>query len=334
MIIAEAGVNHNGDVALARRLVREAARAGADAVKFQTFSARRIATPDAPKAPYQLTTTDAAETQVQMLERLELDPDAYPELMALCREHELAFLSTPYDTEDIDFLVGLDIPAIKLASIHVVETPMLRHAALARRPVLLSTGMATLAEVDRAVRTITESGHQDIVLLHCTTDYPARLEDANLRAITTLRAAFALPVGFSDHTTTTTAAAVAIGLGACVIEKHFTVDRSLPGPDQAASANPDEFAAFVSAVRDAERALGTGRKEPMPSELRNRQTMRRSIVARVPIRTGERITADMLAYKRPAVGLCPDDIDSVLGACARVDIVADRALQWWMLERA
>ena len=333
LIIAEAGVNHNGDVVLARRLVQEAATAGADAVKFQTFSAQRIATSDAPKAPYQLTTTDATETHVQMLERLELAPACYPELMALCREVGIVFLSTPYDAEDVDFLVGLDVPAIKLASMHVVETAMLRHAALTRRPILLSTGMATLAEVDRAIRTIAESGHQDIALLHCTTDYPAQLVDANVRAITTLRAAFALPVGFSDHTTTTTASVVAIGLGACVIEKHFTVDKSLPGPDQAASASPDEFAAFVSAIRDAEKALGTGRKEPMPSELRNRQTMRRSIVARVLIRAGEQITAEQLAYKRPAIGVCPDEIDSVLGSRARVDIVADQALHWWMLER-
>jgi len=332
-IIAEVGVNHNGDPELAKRLIVEAKRAGADCVKFQTFKAERLVVKESPKANYQLRTTDPTESQMEMLRKLELGTDDYSELLALCLREKITFLSTPYNVEDVDFLQGLRVEAFKIASAMLVETSFLQYVARKGKPALLSTGMATLAEVDDAVRAFRETGNDQLVLLQCTTDYPASSQDANLRAMQTMQTAFGVPVGYSDHTQSPTACVLAIGLGAKVIEKHFTLDKSLPGPDQSSSADPTEFRQLVTVIREAEAALGNGRKQPTESERANIASMRRSIAARQFIAAGTTITEEMLTFKRPATGIPPRELPQVVGATARVSIGPDRLLEWWMIER-
>jgi N-acetylneuraminate synthase/N,N'-diacetyllegionaminate synthase len=332
-VIAEAGVNHNGRTDLALELIETARQAGADCVKFQTFSAKRIATPQAEKAPYQRLTTQSGGSQIDMLRALELPADAYPALIASCRACGLVFLSTPYSPEDADLLESLGAPAYKVASAQLVEPSFLQHIASKGRPILLSTGMATLAEVDEAVRAIRQTGHNDIVLLQCTSNYPSAVEDANLRVLRVLRERFGLNVGYSDHTSTVTCCTAATALGAVVIEKHLTLDKSLPGPDHSASASPEEFRRLVDAIREVEGALGTGVKEPTPAERANLPYMRRSIVASTVIRAGEMLTPDMLAFKRPASGISPARLHEVVGARARVDLKPDQILLWSDLDR-
>ena len=322
-IIAEAGVNHNGDVDMARRLIDAAAQAGADAVKFQTFKAERVATRGAPKAEYQLRTTDPAESQLAMLQKLELAPESHAILMKACEENKVLFLSTPYNIEDVDLLADLNVSAFKVASAQIVEPAFLRHVARKRKPVILSTGMATLAEVDEAVRVIRETGNDQSVLLQCTTNYPSRPEDANLRTIQTMRAALGVHVGYSDHTQTATACIAAVALGACVVEKHFTMDKTMIGPDHPSSADHEEFRRLVVMIRETEAALGTGLKQPMEAERRNALGMRRSIVAAVAIKSGIVITEDMLTYKRPGTGIPPNLLHQVVGRTATRDIPMD-----------
>ena len=330
-VIAEAGVNHNGSLDLARQLVLAAKAAGADAVKFQTFKAERVAQSDAPKAAYQLRNTDYAESQIEMLRKLELPEEAHRELLALCAEQGLEFMSTPYNAEDVDFLTTLGVRTFKLASIHVAEPHFLRYVARQGRRVLLATGMATLEEVDLAVRALREGGCADFTLLQCTTNYPSRIEDANLRAMLTMRDAFQCAVGYSDHTQTDTAAIAAVALGATVVEKHFTLDKTLPGPDHSSAAEPAEFAELVRRIRTVEAALGSGIKEPCAAEAANAQNMRRSLVARRTIAAGEVLTEDMLTCKRPATGLRPQLIGEVTGRRATIAIPAGTQLAWAML---
>ncbi|HEX5826183.1 MAG TPA: N-acetylneuraminate synthase family protein [Candidatus Limnocylindrales bacterium] len=331
-VIAEIGVNHNGSLELAREMVIAARDAGADCAKFQTFRADRVATAAAPKARYQLRTTSERESQVEMLRGLEL-PEAYHrELMALCAELGLVFLSTPYSIEDMTFLAELGAPALKIASALLVEPALMRAAARTGLPVIASTGMATLAEVDEAVQAFRDAGGRDLVLLQCTTDYPAPVEDANLRAMALMRDAFGVPVGYSDHTRGAAVAIASVALGACVIEKHFTTDKTLPGPDQATSDDPEEFRAMADAVRDAWRALGSGRKEPAAAERPNIVGMRRSLCAARDIAAGSLLDASAVVTKRPASGIAPREIDHVIGARARIDIAADSVLEWWMLD--
>ena len=312
-VIAEAGVNHNGDRQLARELVLAAKRIGADAVKFQTFRAAGVITSDAQKAPYQLRTTDPAESQTAMLGRLEMSEDLHVELIELCRQQGIVFLSTPYDFRDVDMLQKLDVAAFKLASIHCAEPAFVEYAAGTGKPIILATGMATLGEVELAVLAARRTGNRKLVLLQCTTDYPSRIEDANLLALKTMRKAFEVPVGYSDHTEDSTACVAAVALGACVIEKHLTLDRNMPGPDHAASHDPEQFAALVRAIRQAEKALGTGVKEPCAAERANMSTMRRSIAARRDIASGERLTQEMIAFLRPASGLSPASLPQFVG---------------------
>lgn len=332
-IIAEVGVNHNGDLDLAKQLIVEAKRAGADCVKFQTFKAERVATANVPKAQYQLQTTPPTESQLEMLRKLELKGEYYPELLALCTHEGIGFLSTPYSSEDTEFLARLGAEAFKIASALLIETEFVGQVARYGKPIILSTGMATLAEVDNAVRTIRKNGNNQIILMQCTTNYPSQIGDANLRAMQTMAIAFDLPVGYSDHTLSTTACVLSIGLGACIVEKHFTIDKSLPGPDQSTSANVDEFRQLVVAIRDAEAALGNGRKEPSEAERVNMIGMRRSIVAREFIPAGATITSKMLISKRPATGISPSELMDVLGTRSIVPIEADEILEWGMLER-
>lgn len=331
LVIAEAGVNHNGSLEMALQLVEAAARAGAEAVKFQTFRARELATADAPKAQYQLARTDSGESQLAMLTRLELSPDSHLALLARCRELGLMFLSTPFDAQSVDLLDDLGLPAFKVPSGEITNLPLLEHIAAKGRPVILSTGMSSLEEVGRAVAVLRQGGAGGVALLHCVSNYPARAEDVNLRAMATMAQALSLPVGYSDHTLGIEVALAAVALGACIIEKHFTLDRRLPGPDQAASAPPEELAALVRGTRIVEAALGHGRKEPAASEADTRRVARRSLVAARDIPAGAALIPDMVALRRPGSGLAPERLGEVLGRRARAAIPAGSLLSLEML---
>ena len=332
-VIAEIGVNHNGSMAIARQLVMAAREAGADCAKFQTFHAESLATSAAVKAPYQQRTTGRGESQLDMLKRLELSRDNQAELMAFCAAQRIDFLSTPYGVEDARLLADLGVAAFKIPSALIVEPEFLRTVAGFGKPLVVSTGMSSLSEVHEAVDVIHGAGNTNLILLQCTTEYPTNTEDANLRVMQTLADAFGVPVGYSDHTQTSTAAIVAAGLGAAVIEKHLTLDKTLDGPDHAASADPAEFAKLVAAIREAERALGRVEKEPTAAERENIVAMRRSVVARTVIPSGTVVDGGMLAAKRPATGIPPRDLARIIGSRARVEIAADTPLEWWMLER-
>ncbi|WP_152042646.1 N-acetylneuraminate synthase [Salinigranum salinum] len=319
--IAEAGVNHDGDLDQARRLVDVAADAGADAVKFQTFDADRLVAPDAPKAAYQ-EETDDADSQYEMLRRLELPVSAHRRLIDHCEERGIQFLSTPFDTESADLLDELDRPAIKIGSGELDNLPLLRHVAGFGRPMLVSTGMGTLAEIETALDAIRDAGAPPVALFHCTSAYPAPLAEANLRAIRTMDEAFDVPVGYSDHTTAVETPAFAVAAGARLVEKHFTLDRTLPGPDHAASLEPDELDRSVSLVRDATTALGSAEKAPTATELSNRDVIRKSLHVTTAVREGERFTESNVSVVRPADGLPPADLDRVLGERAATDLDA------------
>lgn len=329
LIIAEAGVNHNGDLQLARKLIDCAAEAGADLVKFQTFSAERLATRAARKAEYQSANTSGAESQFEMLRRLELTPAMHGELIAHCRARNIAFFSTGFDLESVDLLVSLGQERFKIPSGEITNLPYLRHIGRLGKNIIMSTGMATLGEIEAALDALTAAGtaRNQITLLHCTTEYPAPLGEVNLRAMLSMQTAFNVAVGYSDHTQGIEVSIAAVALGATVIEKHFTLDRSLPGPDHKASLEPPELAALVTAIRGVEMALGDGIKGPTASELRNRPVARKSIVARVNIACGEVLTADMLCIKRPGTGLSPMLWDGVVGSVARRDYSPDELIE-------
>ena len=331
-VIAEAGVNHNGDLELARRLVDAAAEAGADAVKFQTFSADRLATAAAPQADYQRRNTGIEESQRAMLHRLELTAEAHRELMARCRERGILFLSSPFDEDSADFLEELGVPAFKIPSGELTNVPFLAHVARKGRPLIVSTGMATLDEVRPAVETIRQAGSPPLALLHCVSSYPAQPADVNLRAMATLREAFAVPVGFSDHTAGTDIALAAVALGANILEKHLTLDRTLPGPDHLASLEPDEWIAMVVALRRIEAALGDGRKRPAPSEADAARVARKSLVAAGDLPAGCVLRRDHLAIRRPGTGLPPGRLESVLGRRLRRALAAGAVLTEDLLE--
>ena len=325
-VIAEAGVNHNGDLDLARRLVDIAAEAGADAVKFQTFRAERLATSGAPKAEYQRRHTSTTESQLDMLRRLELTSDAHRELQARCHARNVLFLSTPFDEGSADFLESLDVPAFKIPSGEITNLSFVAHVARKRRPMIVSTGMAHLHEVEAIVRTVRETGNPDIVLLHCVSNYPAAPGDVNLRAMHTIAATFGLPVGYSDHTEGIEVALAAVALGACVVEKHFTLDRTLPGPDHQASLEPGEMKAMVRGIRIVQEALGHGRKEPAASEAATAQVARRSLVAARDLVAGTMLSESDIAVRRPGTGLPPARRADLVGRAVRVDVKAGTPL--------
>jgi N-acetylneuraminate synthase/N,N'-diacetyllegionaminate synthase len=312
-LIAEAGVNHNGDVALARRLIDVAAEAGADAVKFQIFLAARLVAPDAPQAEYQKRNTGVVESQQAMLQRLELSEEAHRELMRHCHTRGILFLSSPFDEESADFLAALGVVAFKIPSGEITNTPFLAHVARKGRPMIVSTGMSTLDEVRAAVETIRQSGNPPLALLHCVSNYPAAPEDINLRAMATLREAFAVPVGYSDHTDGIDIALAAVALGACIVEKHFTLDRNLPGPDHKASLEPAELAAMVQGIRRVELALGDGIKRPAEGERNTASVARKSLVAACDLPVGAILRREHVAVRRPGTGLSPARIESLIG---------------------
>lgn len=327
-IIAEAGVNHNGSLELAMKLIDAAKASGADAVKFQTFRADRLAARSAPKAHYQERTTEEAESQFAMLERLQLDADAHHRLIEHCREAGIQFLSSPFDQGSADLLASMDIPVYKVPSGEITNLPFLEHLARKNRPMILSTGMSTLEEVEEAVRTIRAAGVTELTLLHCVTEYPAPYAEINLRAMQTLKSAFNLPVGYSDHTPGIEIAIAAVAMGAVVIEKHFTLDRSLPGPDHAASLEPAELKQMVAAIRHVESALGSGVKAPAPCELPNMPIARKSIVAARSLPAGHRLESVDLDIKRPGSGLAPKLLPELIGRTLRSGIQKDEIIGW------
>lgn len=322
-IIAEAGVNHNGSADLAKRLIDEAAKAGVDAVKFQTFRADKLVSASAPKAEYQIKMTGNEESQLEMIKRLELPYEAHAELISYSREKGILFLSTPFDDESIDFLHSLGMPLLKIPSGELTNLPYLRHINRIGGKVILSTGMATLDEVGAALNVLTDC---QVSLLHCTTEYPCPFEDVNLQAILTMKQAFNLPVGYSDHTRGIEMPLAAVALGAEILEKHFTLSRDMEGPDHKASLEPDELKTMVEGIRHVEQAMGMGVKAPAPSEIKNIHIARKSIVAARFIRRGELLSEANLTVKRPGNGISPMLWDSVIGTAARRDYREDEQI--------
>lgn len=319
-IIAEAGVNHNGRLDLALRLVEEAHAGGANAVKFQTFRADALAAPSAPKAEYQTRAIGDGASQVEMLRALELDEDAHGQILTRCEELGITFLSSPFDEGSADLLQRLGVPAYKLGSGEITNLPLLRHVAAKGRPVILSTGMSHLGEVETAVRAMEEAGAHGIALLHCVSNYPAAPEDVNLRAMQTLHAAFGYPVGYSDHTLGDEVSLAAVARGATILERHFTLDRDLPGPDHQASLEPGELKAWIASVRKVESALGDGRKRPAASEAATASVARKSLVAARDLPSGVALTEADLAAMRPGTGLPPAMIEHLVGRALRRDL--------------
>jgi len=331
-VIAEAGVNHNGAVALALRLADEARRAGADAVKFQAFDAAEIADADAPKAEYQRRQTEAAESQQAMLARLQLSEEALGAIADHCRTIGIMFLASAFDRGSVDALDRLGVAAHKIASGEITNVSLLRHVARSRRPIILSTGMSDLDDVRAALAVLREAGDPAVILLQCTSQYPADPRDVNLRAMRTLADEFQVPVGFSDHTEGIDIAIAAAALGAAVIEKHFTLDRSMEGPDHAASIEPGELAALVGGVRRVADARGDGLKRPAPSELATRDVVRRRLVARLDLAAGSILTEESVAARRPGNGISPVELPRVIGRRVRQAITAGAPIQWTNLE--
>ena len=328
LIIAEAGVNHNGDLKLAKQLIDAAAEAGADLVKFQTFNADRQATRTAKKADYQTRTTDSKETQHEMLRRLELSAEMHKELIAHCAARNIGFFSTGFDIESVDLLVSLGQDHFKIPSGEITNLPYLRHIGRLGKAIILSTGMATMGEIEAAIDVLEQAGtpRANMTVLHCTTEYPTPMAEVNLRAMQSIHAAFGVAVGYSDHTSGIEVAIAAVALGASVIEKHFTLDRNLPGPDHKASLEPEELKAMVAAIRNIELALGDGIKRLTPSEARNKPIARKSLVASQTIKAGEVFSAQNITTKRPGTGISPMRWDEVLGQVARRDYHEDELI--------
>ena len=328
LIIAEAGVNHNGNLDIAKQLIQSAAQAGADLVKFQTFSADRQVTKTASKATYQLLTTNKKQSQYEMLRELELTREMHEELMQHCSQHKIGFLSTGFDIESVDLLVSLGQKLFKIPSGEITNLPYLRHIGRLKQRVIVSTGMASLGDIESALSVLEQAGTQRefVTLLHCTTEYPTPMVEVNLRAMQTIRHAFGVNVGYSDHSPGIEVATAAVAMGATVIEKHFTMDRRMPGPDHLASLEPHELQAMVLAIRNIEVALGDGIKALTASEHRNVSIMRKSLVASRSIKAGELFSVENMTTKRPGTGISPMRWDEVLGRIAVRDFAVDDIL--------
>jgi len=327
-VIAEAGVNHNGSIELAKKLVDVAVESGADAVKFQTFKAENLVSKKAQKADYQKETIDVEESQFDMLKKLEFDIDTHKELITYCTDKDILFLSTPFDHDSIDILVDLDLKIFKIPSGEITNLPFLRHIGSLKKQVILSTGMADLGEIEDALDVLIAAGtvKANITILHANTEYPTPMEDVNLKAMQTIAHAFNIDVGYSDHTLGIEVDIAAVTMGAKVIEKHFTLDKTMEGPDHKASLESDELKAMVQAIRNIEKALGSGIKKPSKGECKNIPIVRKSIVAAGDISAGEMLTVDNLAIKRPGNGINPMRWDEVLGQNAQKDYKADELI--------
>ena len=327
-IIAEAGVNHNGDINLAKKLIDVAASAGANAVKFQTFKAQNLVSKNAQKASYQKETTDKNESQFEMIKKLKLDENKHKELIAYCKQKNITFLSTPFDSDSIKLLDELGLSIFKIPSGEITNLPYLRQIGGLNKKIILSTGMANLGEVEAAIDVLVKSGtkRENISLLHANTQYPTPMEDVNLKAMITLKNAFGLEVGYSDHTLGIEVDIAAVAMGAKIIEKHFTLDKSMPGPDHKASLEPDELAAMVEAIRNIELALGDGLKHFSKSESENIKIARKSIVAKCDIKKGEIFSEQNICVKRPGDGINPMRWDEVIGQISQKDYKQDELI--------
>lgn len=336
-VIAEAGVNHNGSEDLARQLIDAAVAASADAVKFQTFKAEKLVTLSADKASYQKENTGSGD-QYSMLRALELSDDAHRRLADYCEQRGIEFMSTAFDEESADFLVGLGIRRIKVPSGELTNLPFIRYLAEKGLPMILSTGMAEMDEVAEAVEVVLSTTHEllgdaadvqlRLAILHCTSNYPAALDEVNLRAMLSMAERFQLPVGYSDHTKGCLVSPMAVAMGAVIIEKHFTLDRNLPGPDHAASLEPNELSDMIADIRSVELALGSAEKKPTKVEMEVRKAARRSITLNRDVRAGESITREDLVLLRPGTGISPRNLPEVIGRTTRSDMVAGETLQW------
>lgn len=332
-IIAEAGVNHNGSIATARELIDAAAMAGADAVKFQTFRAAEIVTKTSKRADYQIKNTGTDESQYSMLKRLELPESGLRELYFYCKEKNIIFMSTPFDEESADFLDGLGMTIFKVPSGEITNKALIKYIASRKKPIMLSTGMSYLEEVEKAVGWIKEAGdisgdNKPLTLLHCVSNYPAEVDDINLRAMGTMKSAFGLPVGYSDHTRGIEIPVAAVAMGASVIEKHFTLDRTMEGPDHKASLEPQELREMVRAIRSVERALGDGIKRPAENEEHMRGIARRSLVAARTINAGDTIKPEDIAVKRPGTGIAPEYREAVINRISVRQIDENSVIKW------
>jgi len=329
LIIAEAGVNHNGDITTAKEMVGVAAKSGADYVKFQTFKAERLATPPSTVAHYQRKTAGLEDFQFHLLKNLELSESAHFELEKSCKEFGIKFLSTAFDIESADFLLGMGQDVFKIPSGEITNLPYLRHIASFSKEIILSTGASNLKEIDAALVELTNAGAKldEITVLHCTSSYPARMSEVNLNAMLNISKEFSVKVGYSDHTLGIEVAIAAAALGATVIEKHFTLSRDMEGPDHKASLEPLELNEMVRSIRNIEVALGNGEKLPTPDELENINFMRKSIVARIAVKKGEIFTSENLTCKRPSHGISPMSWDKVVGHVAKRDYAPDEMIQ-------
>jgi N,N'-diacetyllegionaminate synthase len=328
-IIAEAGINHNGSLKLAKKMIDVAAEAGADAVKFQTFKAERLVSKFAPKADYQKRTTGSKESQLAMLKKVELDISSHQELIKYCKKRRIAFLSSPFDLESIEFLDELGLEVFKIPSGEITNLPYLRKIGKLKKKVILSTGMANLKEIRDALEILRKAGTslKNITVLHCNTEYPTPMEDVNLLAMLTIKKTFGVKVGYSDHTLGIEVPIAAVALGSTVIEKHFTLNKSMEGPDHKASLDPTELTVMVKSIRNIEKALGKGVKNPSPSELKNKKIVRKSIVALRDIKKGELFKEENITVKRPAFGINPMEWDNIIGKFAPRDFKEDELIE-------
>ena len=328
IFIAEAGINHDGDISKAKKMIDAAVEAGADYVKFQSFKAKKLVTPDALTSSYIDDGSHKGESFQDLLQRLELNEDDHHDLKKYCDNKNIKFLSTAFDAESFDFLISLGIDIVKVASGDVTNLPLLKHMAKSGLPMIMSTGMATLGEIEEAVNAITSEGNDKIVLLHCISWYPAEISTTNLRFMETLKHAFPFPVGYSDHTLGINMSIAARALGAVLLEKHFTMDKTEFGPDHAASIEPDELKSLIEGLREVEEGLGSTQRVFCDKEIGQRKVHRRSIVVKSRIEAGEALTIDNLIIKRPGIGIKPKYLDDVLGKKVRVACDAESLLSW------
>jgi N,N'-diacetyllegionaminate synthase len=327
-IIAEAGVNHNGSLELAKKLIDVAVVSGADAVKFQTFKAEKLVSKNAQKADYQKQTTDTTESQFDMIKKLELDMDTHKELISYCKTKNIMFLSTPFDHDSIELLSDLGLEIFKIPSGEITNLPYLRHIGKLNKKVILSTGMTNIGEIEDALDVLINAGtkKENIIVLHANTMYPTPMEDVNLKAMLTIGNTFDIAYGYSDHTLGIEVDIAAVAMGACCIEKHFTLDCTMEGPDHKASLEPDELKAMVKAIRNIELALGSSIKKPSKSEIPNMQIARKSIVAKIDIKKGDKLSEENITIKRPGNGINPMRWDDVVGTIATKDYNEDELI--------
>ena len=323
-IIAEAGVNHNGDIKIAHKLIEEAKKAGADCVKFQTFKAENLVTKNAPKAKYQLKVTDNEESQFDMLKSLELNYNDYKELIEHCKKLNIDFMSTPYSFEDVDFLMKLNVDSFKIASGQLTELPFLEYVSKNKKPIFLSTGMSSMSEVETAVEIITKNSNSKLVIFQCTTNYPSKISEANINVIDSFKSIPNIKVGYSDHVINNYACYAAVSKGVYAIEKHFTIDKLLPGPDHSCSLNPKQFEDLVYGIRQIEKSLGSFKKVPTKMESENILGMKRSLVYKKSIKKGTKLTLKHFSFKRPMNGLIPNNIEYFIGKQLNKNVSEDQ----------